>query len=172
MKGNFAYIDNTNLYKGSQSEGYEIDYIRLRKYLHERHQVTKAHIFIGFVSKNRDLYKELQDAGYTLIFKPTIPYEGGLKGNCDAELVLQATIDFFENKYDKAIIVTSDGDFACLASFLKEKDKLDAVLSPRSKKRCSILLRQTGARLTFLPEVRDKIRKRPTGDETPAGQTL
>lgn len=170
--GNSAYIDNTNLYKGSQAEGYEIDYMRLRTYLKERHHVTKAYIFIGFVARNRGLYKELQDAGYILIFKPTIPHEGGLKGNCDAELVLQATIDFFEHRYAKAVIVTSDGDFSCLVSFLKEKGKLDAVLSPRSQCRCSSLIRQTGARLTFLPEVKEKIRKSPTGDETPAGHTL
>jgi len=37
---------------------------------------------------------------------------GKVKGNCDAELILQAMIDI--DKYEKAVLVSSDGDFACL----------------------------------------------------------
>ncbi|GAI46476.1 unnamed protein product, partial [marine sediment metagenome] len=64
-----------------------------------------AYYFIGFVEGNNDLYVSLQSAGYILIFKPTLklPNEK-VKGNIDAELVLQAMIDL--NKYQQAIIVT------------------------------------------------------------------
>src|SRR3989344_432800 len=116
---NNAYIDNTNLYKGCEIEGFKIGYLKFRKYLQERHAVKTAYIFIGFVSGNEEMYKSFQEWGYTLIFKPTITGDNGIiKGNCDAELVLQTVSDFYEHKYAKSIIVTSDGDFACLVKFL------------------------------------------------------
>jgi uncharacterized LabA/DUF88 family protein len=47
-------------------------------------------------------------------------------------------IDF--NNYDKAVIVSGDGDFQCLAKYLHEKDKLGALLIP-SKRKYSALLK-------------------------------
>jgi hypothetical protein len=149
---NCAYIDNTNLYKGFEAEGYRVDYTKLRTYLTERHAVKTAYIFIGFVAGKEDLYRELQEQGYTLIFKPTVPSKDGTKGNCDGELILHATSDFYEEKYEKAVIVTSDGDFACLVKFLLERDALDSVLSPRYKN-CSTLITRTKAKVVLLPEV-------------------
>jgi uncharacterized LabA/DUF88 family protein len=60
-------------------------------------------------------------------------------------------------KYDRAIIMTSDGDFACLVRYLKQQGKLERVLSP-NKKGCSILLRKAaGEKMGYLDDVRDKI---------------
>lgn len=58
-------------------------------------------MFIGYIDGNQDMYRDFQNMGYTLIFKPTLPNQSGeVKGNCDAELVLQAMVDI--NDYDKA----------------------------------------------------------------------
>lgn len=70
---NVAYIDNTNLYKGCEAEGFGIDYSKFRVYLKERLGVVTAYIFIGYVPGNEERYRELQEQGYTLIFKPTLP---------------------------------------------------------------------------------------------------
>lgn len=73
---------------------------------------------------------------FILIFKPTIRYfENGretVKGNVDAELVLHASAIEFDN-YDKAIIVSGDGDFACLVEYLDEQGKLLKVMTPNAK---------------------------------------
>ena len=75
-----------------------------------KYGVTTAYLFIGFMPEHNDIYDELQKAGFVLKFKPVLPNgDGGVKGNVDADLVLQAMIDF--NAYEKAIIVSSDGDF-------------------------------------------------------------
>ena len=59
--------------------------------------------------------------------------------------------------YDKAVIVTSDGDFASLVSYLIEQDKLRTVLSPNRAK-CSYLLRRTAkGHIDFLEDIRSKI---------------
>lgn len=158
---NFAYIDNTNLYKGCLAEGFKIDYLKFRTYLEERHAVKTVYMFIGFVAGNEEMYKSFQEDGYTLIFKPTIPDgAGAIKGNCDAELVLQAVSDFYEKKGGQIVLVTSDGDFACLAKFLLRHDSLQQILSPRGVQKCSNLLKKSGAKITFLPEVRNLIELR------------
>src|SRR5581483_1444150 len=51
-----------------------------------------------------------------------------IKGNIDAELVLWAMKDFAE--YDKAVIVSGDGDFYCLVEYLHEQKKLLKLLVP------------------------------------------
>lgn len=45
-----------------------------------------------------------------------------MKGNVDTELVLYSAAIEYDN-YDKAIVITSDGDFACLFKFLTERGR-------------------------------------------------
>ncbi|MFA6447097.1 MAG: NYN domain-containing protein [Patescibacteria group bacterium] len=59
------------------------------------------------------------------------------KGNCDAELVLHAMIEY--PNFDKAVIVTGDGDFYCLVKYLLEQRKLGAVLIPNKNKFSALL---------------------------------
>ncbi len=73
----------------------------------------------------------------------------------DAELVLQAMIDY--EKYDRAVIATSDGDFHCLVKYLADQGKLEAVLSPGAKA-CSGLLKKVAAeRLRYLDLLERKL---------------
>jgi len=154
QQNNFAYIDGSNLHKGISDLGWGLDYKKFRVWLKEKYNIEKAFIFLGLVPKYADLYNFLQNCGFELIFKPTVPDgDGKLKGNCDAELVLQTVCDFYESKFDNAIIVSGDGDFACLVKFLQEKRKLKSVLSPEHKK-CSVLLKRLGVKITFLEEFR------------------
>ena len=55
-----------------------------------------------------------------------------MKGNVDAELVLYAAAIEYSH-YNKAVIVSSDGDFACLIKFLDEKNKILKIITPTSK---------------------------------------
>lgn len=146
---NYAFIDGQNLNLAIQELGWKLDFKKFRVYLREKYGVSKAYYFIGFVEGNNDLYASLQSDGYVLIFKPTSRIKDGrIKGNCDAELVLQAMIDL--DKYQQAVIVTGDGDFACLVKYLNREDKLRCVLAPDINN-CSWLLREA---------VRDSARKR------------
>ena len=137
----YAFIDSQNLNLGVRSEGWKLDYGRFRLYLKNKYGVTKAFLFIGMVINNQLLYSELQAAGFILIFKPTVRYfrsgKATIKGNVDAELVLHAAAIEFNN-YDKAVIVTGDGDFACLVKYLLDKNELARILAPN--KRYSSLL--------------------------------
>jgi uncharacterized LabA/DUF88 family protein len=134
----YAFIDSQNLNLGIRDLGWKVDHERFRVYLADKYNVTKAYIFIGFLPENAQLYASLQSAGFICIFRPTLVYrDGTTKGNCDAELVLQAMIDI--SKYDKAVLVSGDGDFQCLAKYLHEQDKLEALLIPNQHKFSALL---------------------------------
>jgi len=142
-KPNFAFIDSQNLNLGVRSLGWKLDYKKFRLYLKNKYNIKKAYLFIGQLSGNESLYLFLQECGYILIFKPTIETpDGVVKGNVDAELVLHSAAIQYHN-YDKAIIVSGDGDFTCLVEFLVEKSKLLCVLAPN--KHYSGLLRRFDA---------------------------
>ena len=160
-KNNIAYIDAANLYNGIKSLGWELDYARFRIWLSEKYLVKRAYLFIGLVPKYKDLYTHLQEAGFTLVFKETTyDGEGKIKGNCDADLVLQATRDYYENNFEKAIITASDGDYSGLVNFLNEKNKIMVILSPANEKKCSILLKRTGVPITYLNDKRVILEKK------------
>ncbi|MEK7538816.1 MAG: NYN domain-containing protein [Patescibacteria group bacterium] len=153
---NYAYIDSQNLNLGIQKLEWKLDYRKFRIYLAEKYSVKKAYMFIGFVALNQSLYDNLQEAGFILRFKPTVPdADGKIKGNIDADMVLLATLEL--NAYDKAVIVSSDGDFYSLVQYLHENGKLRVVLSPDIKN-CSTLLKQTAReKIWFMNELRNKL---------------
>jgi uncharacterized LabA/DUF88 family protein len=170
-KNNFAYIDGANLHKALKELGWVFDYARFRVWLSEKYDVKRAYIFIGLIPRYKDLYTYLQEAGFTLIFKEVV-YDGSgkAKGNCDADFVLQAARDVYENNFDQAVIVASDGDYAGLVKFLIEKNKLLIVLSPNVEKKCSVLLKRTEAKIAYINDQRSilsaKNEKTPDRDGT------
>ncbi len=153
---NYAFIDSQNLNLGIQKLGWKLDYRKFRIYLAEKYSVTVAYLFIGFVPGNQPLYDRLQKAGFVLHFKPTVPdHTGSVKGNVDADIVLRAVTEMSE--YDKAVIVSSDGDFYSLVAYLLQHDRLRIVLSPDSNN-CSTLLKKSAqGNLRFLEQMRDKL---------------
>jgi len=155
---NYAYIDSNNLNLGVKSMGWNLDFKKFRIYLKEKYGISVCYLFIGFIPENQDLYTSLQKDGYVLKFKPVLlDKNGGHKGNVDADLVLQATIDCCENNFDKAVIITSDGDFYSLVKYLYDKEKLTAVLSPYTET-CSILLKKTAReKIRFIDNLRGKL---------------
>jgi uncharacterized LabA/DUF88 family protein len=158
-ENNYAFIDSQNVYKGIQSLGWSLDWGRFRAYLREKYSVTTAYLFIGFIPEHNDLYDELQKAGFVLKFKPVLPNgEGGVKGNVDADLVLQAMIDV--DAYDKAVIISSDGDFYSLVRHLYQNDKLRIVMSPYVG-HCSVLLKKSAKeKIIYMDNLQSKLGKR------------
>ena len=119
-QNNYAFIDSQNVNLAIRDQGWILDFRRFRKYLEDKYSITNTFIFIGYIDTNQNLYTSLQKDGYILIFKPTLNLpDGKAKGNVDAELVLHTMIEY--SNYDKALIVSGDGDFYCLVDYLKGK---------------------------------------------------
>ena len=76
----YAFIDSQNLNLGILGCGWKLDFGRFRVYLKDKYHVSQAYLFIGYVAGNEALYTYLQQAGYVVIFKPTlsrVDKEGG-----------------------------------------------------------------------------------------------
>ncbi|MFA7653769.1 MAG: NYN domain-containing protein [Candidatus Magasanikbacteria bacterium] len=155
---NYAFIDGQNLNLGIKSLGWKLDHFRFRVYLKDKYNISIAYIFIGYIQNNQNLYDTLQKAGFILKFKPVLPDKDGKhKGNVDADLVVQTMIDFYENHFDKALIITSDGDFCSLVKFLYQHERLEKVMSPY-KQTCSSLLMDTAKeKLIFMNNLKEKL---------------
>lgn len=145
----YAFIDSQNLNLGTSRDvykngkviykGWKLDFKKFRQYLTDKFRVKKAFLFIGYIKQNKYLYRSLESYGYELVFKPTVKDDDGKpKGNVDAELVLHASAIEYPN-YDKAVIVSGDGDFRCLHEYLVEHKKLQNIVIPNRKTESSLL---------------------------------
>lgn len=154
---NYAFIDGQNLHKSTQEAGWRLDYLKFRNYLKTKLNVKKAYLFIGYISTNASLYRHLQKYGYTVVFKPVLEINKNgwkvYKGNVDAELVLHTMINL--NNYQKAVIVSGDGDFHCLIEYLDSVGKLEKILTPNNK--YSSLIRKFSKYILPLNVVKEKL---------------
>ena len=166
----YAFIDSQNLNLGTSKDiykkgiriykGWKLDFKKFRKYLADKFRVTKAFLFIGYIPKNKNLYRRLKIYGYELVYKPTVKDKHGKpKGNVDAELILHAAAIEYKN-YHKAVIVAGDGDYRCLYDFLISKKKLLRIIIPNEKSESS-LLKPFQQYKTFLIFDRNKVELRP-----------
>lgn len=165
----YAFIDSQNLNLGTSKDirkkgklvykGWRLDFKKFRKYLSDKFRVNKAFLCIGYIKQNESLYKKLKADGYELIFKPTVKdHSGKIKGNVDAELVLHAAAVEFPN-YDKAVIVSGDGDFYCLHEYLEKSKKLFKIIIPNRKSESSLLSRLQNYKV-FLIRDKDKVERK------------
>lgn len=155
-KPNYAFIDSQNLNVGVQKYGWKMDWVKFRKFLSDKYGVTKAFMFIGYVPEFENMYQQLHEAGYMIVLKPTYdmtrprpeekvapkedkPIDSPIKeeekrpvkGNVDADLVLWVMKE--QPRYDKAVIVSGDGDFYSLVEYLDEQKKLLKILAPNAQ---------------------------------------
>jgi len=156
----YAFVDSQNLNLGIRSQGWVLDFSRFRKYLEDKYKVEKTFLFIGYVTGNESLYTYLQKTGFIVIFKPTLIYkkdgEIHTKGNVDAELVLHSMIEY--SNYDKAVIISGDGDFHCLIEYLEEKKKLGRIIIP-NRKAYSQLLWKFRKYMDYMNNLENKLKK-------------
>lgn len=139
---NYAFIDSQNLNLGTQKMGWKMDWKKFREWLKTEYNVEKAFMFIGYMPDYEKLYDQLHSQGFLVVLKPTLemfhtedtPEEKSerekvaVKGNIDADLVLHVMKEF--RHYDKAIIVSGDGDFYSLIELLDSRNKLLHLMTP------------------------------------------
>lgn len=153
-ENNYAFIDAQNVNLSIQALGWRLDFARFRVYLRDKYSVTKAFLFVGYLPRNERLYQALRTAGYELVFKRVAEKDGVVKGNVDAELVLHTMIQY--QNFDKAVIVSSDGDFYCLVQYLLDNRKLERLLIP-NRRRFSSLYRKLMGHIHFMDGLERKL---------------
>lgn len=165
---NYAFIDSQNLNMATHTLGWNMDWAKFRAHLKQEYNVDVAYLFMGYMPEHQEMYSSLQKAGYIVVFKPvSVNREGEVKGNIDAELVLQAMIDF--ERYDGALIVTGDGDFASLVSHLSNKNKLTGVLIPNQRQYSPLLKSAAKDKIFFINNLRRDLEyRRYNGQRQPS----
>lgn len=146
----------------SEENPWRIDLMRFRVYLEQKYQVEKAYYFLGYVQETRqELYEEIQNAGFVLMFREHNPAMlGKKKGNVDSDIIFQIMKKLYKREsFQKIILVSGDGDYKMLVDFLIEENKFGKILFP-NKKYASSLYKKLGSEYfdyLELPSVREKI---------------
>jgi uncharacterized LabA/DUF88 family protein len=168
---NFAFIDGQNLYMGTakrEIDPWKIDLTRFRVYLERKYNVGKAYYFLGYVQEtNQELYEEIQNAGFVLVFREHNPAMiGKKKGNVDSDIIFQIMKKMYKKEdFDKIIIVSGDGDYKLLVDFLIEEKRFKKILFP-DRDRASSLYKKIGASYFDALDVigiRNKIKRKEKG---------
>jgi uncharacterized LabA/DUF88 family protein len=173
----YAFIDSQNLNLGIQKAGWKMDWRKFRAFLEKNYNVKQAYMFIGYMPENESLYEQMHDLGYSVVLKPTVDVNAyteqlkaeaiakgekppaevpkqATKGNVDADLVLYAMKEL--PNYDKAVIVSGDGDFFGLIEYLDQEGRLLNVLTPNWQ--YSSLLKPFEKHIVRLDQLKSELR--------------
>ncbi len=148
-----------NLSAECRSRKINFDMYSFFVWLSDKYKPNHIYIFTGYLEKYANEYENNKTIGYQYIFKEAVynKDEQKIKANCDVDIAIQGTFDATQNNLEKAILVTSDGDFASLVKFWQEHGVSTLVVSPASGRECSYLLRRITT-VIFLSQIIDKFR--------------
>ena len=157
MKGNIAYIDNQNLYMATKTslEPWRVDLKRFKVYLNDRYNCEEALLFMGAYEKEYDSRYELFESfGYTLMFRTHDEVANSKKkGNVDTDVVFQMMHDFHHEDFDKAVLVSGDGDYYKTVEYLISQNKFECLILPSHKNASSLYKRITHDYYVYLDDL-------------------
>lgn len=89
-------------------------------------------VLLGRHLRRVRFYRNLEKFGYTLFLKPVKRYEQAddtfvRKANCDVEMTLRMVLE--GNNFDRAVVLSGDGDFLPVLRYLRKKRKEVVILS-------------------------------------------
>jgi len=118
------FVDYHNLEASLRNEGHQVDILSLRDYLSEGRWLLETFVYIGFNPNNhngsQNFHQFLRMNGFMVRTKPAkVRPDGSLKCDFDIELALDI-VDYVEKvKPDIVVLVSGDGDFTPLATWLR-----------------------------------------------------
>ncbi len=163
---NYAFIDGQNLFMNTakrEKNPWKINLKKFRIYLKDKYDVTNAYYFLGHVQvENQDLYEQIQNSGFILLFRDHNPAMiGKKKGNVDSDIIFLIMKKIYkQEKFDKVILVSGDGDYKQLVDFLIEENRFKKILFPDRQFASSLYKKLGGQFFDYLDNehIKDKIR--------------
>lgn len=119
-------------------------------------QITLVRKFI----QQAKFYRKIESFGYKLYLKPVKRFERGefslpqRKANCDVDLTLETLSNM--GSFDRAIVLSGDGDFLPLYKYLEKNNKQVYVLS-RTSRTAREVKRHLGARFLEIRKLKNQI---------------
>ncbi|MBP7846155.1 MAG: NYN domain-containing protein [Candidatus Pacebacteria bacterium] len=107
--------------------------------------------------KRIKFYKKLEEFGYILILKPVKTFKkkdgsSEIKANCDVDMTFYMMN--YQNEYDKAVILSGDGDFLPVLKHLQKRGKEIHILarSRRTAKEIRVFAKKSFQDFEYLKE--------------------
>lgn len=159
---NQAFIDGQNLYMGTNGaeKPWKLDLKRFRVHLKQKYQVDEAYYFLGVYDPDEQaLYDDLQKYGYILRFREHTPkMTAHKKGNVDTDIVYLIMYKMYKKeKMDGVVLVSGDGDYKRMVSFLISEGKFKKLIAP-ARGRMSSLYRKIDSKYIDVLSTPDKIK--------------
>jgi uncharacterized LabA/DUF88 family protein len=160
----YVFIDVENVLYAQRTLGWKVSYEKLMKYFKkECGKRTKCFAYTGvdeYNSKQKKFLDMLDINGYIVRTKSVKRIRTGAgkykwKGNLDVELALEMIK--LKDKFDTAILVSGDSDFAIALDWLKEDHKRVVVMSTRGRVARELLER---AKFVDLRKLKEQIAQR------------
>lgn len=125
------FVDGNNLYGAQKKLGWTVDFYKLIAFASKGGQMIDATYFTPTTSKtNPHIANMISRAGFSVISKPATEDKTSgevYKANMDIELAVNVILSM--PTYDKAVLVTGDGDFEYILSVLRTHGKLFTIIS-------------------------------------------
>ena len=129
------FVDGNNVYGMEKNLGWRIDMKKMLDFASLDGNLVDAQYFIAKKDETTQNYLSiLARFGYSIVQKQakTDPVTGKVyKANMDIEM--SSAIILGMPTYDKAVLVTGDGDFGCLVSILRNHGKMVSVINTESR---------------------------------------
>lgn len=120
----------------SSKKSWEVNLKKFKKYLKTKYKVFKAYYFLGYVQeKNHNLYEEIQNAGFILMFREhNSAMLGKKKGNVDSDIIFHIMRKLYKKEdFNKIVLVSGDGDYKMLVDFLIKEKRFKKILFPNQE---------------------------------------
>ncbi len=160
---NIAFIDGQNLHMGTtldKENPWKIDLAKFRIYLKEKYKVSTAYYYLGYAQdEHKSLYRYIQETGFILQFrKHNTAMISKKKGNVDVDIVFDIMRKMYkQEKFNKIILVSGDGDYKMLVDFLIKENKFEKILFPNKKFASSLYKDITRNYFSYLEHSKKKI---------------
>jgi uncharacterized LabA/DUF88 family protein len=116
------YIDVQNIHRKTLDHGRMIDRQRLYRYLYEKYSPDRIYYVVWYIAKYHSTYQNLENIGYTMIFKETLVLPNGeVKGNVDIDIAIKVIEDARENGLTGVYLITNDGDYNSLVAWCLQR---------------------------------------------------
>ena len=123
------FIDNSNIFQGFRKYNLKADYEKLKNIITKGRKLQSIHLYEGVMyplsPEKKKWYKDLSEkSGYVIEASfDKIAFNQAIEKKVDIKIAIDIVSFAYENAYDRAVLVSGDGDFVPVIKKIKGLDK-------------------------------------------------
>jgi uncharacterized LabA/DUF88 family protein len=159
-----VYIDAANIVLSARNLGFDIDIVRLARYIQDTFRPAHIIFFTGKISSLANEYAALCVRGVEVVFKEVYKEGTTVKANCDVDIAHRLTLDVQTEVTDSIILLSGDGDFVPVLDFARAKGAEVRVIAFDTMSCSRMIKRRMFTRVSFLVEAVARLAKESAGE--------